>query len=147
MGIKHSNHITIPPHIATTQTPVLILLSIGHLLIMVSSCSLGEGNVLWQLYFYCKKINWHCSLYMSLLILINMSQPSQVWSTWYSKLYQEFVLLMQKTNSPCPMLLFNKSCKFPLACSVSLNKLEISLLHQDQIYKSFESILKIIVNG
>lgn len=126
--------IELPLHpLPTTQTPVLILLSTSHLLVMVSLCSLCEGNVLWQLYFYCKKINWHRSLYMSLLILINMSQPSQVWSTCYSELYQEFVLIMQKTRSPYPIPSLNKYCKCPSASNVS-DKPGLSFLYlQDQI--------------
>lgn len=101
------------PSVVVPPLRYQFILSTSNLLIMVSSWSLPKENVLWQLYFYHKKINLHCSLYvayMLLLILINTKQPSQVWWTWYYWTYQEYVLIMQKTRSPYPIPWLNKHC-------------------------------------
>lgn len=115
---------------------VLSLLSTSSLLIMVSSCSLPKGNVLWQFYFYCKKINWHCSLYVT----FDFNQHESA----FSRLINLTLLRVPRIcpynaedYSPYPIPWLNKHCKGSFQANVYLDKLGISFLQhlQDQIYK------------
>lgn len=116
---------------------------------MVSSCSFPKGNVLWQLYFHHKKINWHCSLYMSLFILINMSQPSQIWWTWYywnaSRICpnnaEDQVTVSYTTKKK------ERHCKCHFSSNVFLRQTRPLFFTTDLICKSNGSVLLIIVNS